>query len=239
MDDLSPTALLRLQQLTSSALPVGAYSYSEGLETLVEQGAIASAEDLQAWIAQELQGGSIGMEAAILCRAYEGVVNQNPEQLCYWNQWWSAARETQELREQSWFMGRSLLRLLRRLDASLEPWFGPLERSTVSDSGTVSPGHVNWIIGFGIAAAHWNIDRQATILGYLHSWVTNLVGAAVKLVPLGQTEGQQILLDLNPVLINTAQAAIAMGDEDLCSCSWGVALASSQHERQKVRLFQS
>jgi urease accessory protein len=97
----------------------------------------------------------------------------------------------------------------------------------------------NWAIVFGAAAAHWQIDLQAALLAYLQGWAGNMIGAGVKLIPLGQTAGQQLLLDLMPVIVATAARVVTLPDTDLCSCSWGVALASSQHEMQQVRLFQS
>jgi urease accessory protein len=225
--NLTATTFLRLQQLASPVLPVGAYSYSEGLEQLVELGTIDSATKLQSWLEAELNLGSMAIEGAMLCRAYRAVQQNDPAQLKYWNNWWSAARETHELRQQSWQMGRSLIRLLRSLDPTIAPWFEPLTPE------------VNWAIGFGIAAAHWEIDLAAAVLAYLQGWATNLMGAGVKLVPLGQTAGQQLLWDLAPVLGETVDRVMALGDGDLVSCSWGVALASSQHEMQGVRLFQS
>jgi urease accessory protein len=124
--NLTPATFLRLQQLASPVLPVGAYSYSEGLEMLVENGTIDTAANLQAWLTQELRSGSMATDAAMLCRAYRAVQQNDPAQLQYWNNWWSAARETHELRQQSWQMGRSLIRLLRSLDVTLNPWFEPL-----------------------------------------------------------------------------------------------------------------
>jgi urease accessory protein len=206
---------------------VGAYSYSEGLEVLVEQGTIASAADLHHWLEQELRIGSLRIDGAILCRAYQAVQQQDAAQLIDWNHWWSAARESQELRQQSWQMGRSLVRLLRSLDTSMQPWL---------DLWTEN---VNWTIAFGAAAAHWEIDVHAALLAYLQGWAGNMISAGVKLIPLGQTAGQQLLLDLLPVIVETAAQVMVLSDTELCSCSWGLALASSRHEVQQVRLFQS
>jgi urease accessory protein len=225
--NLTATTFLRLQQLASPVLPVGAYSYSEGLELLVETGAIDSATALQSWLTAELTIGSLITDGAIVARAYRAIQQSDPAQLRYWNNWWSAARETHELRQQSWQMGRSLIRLLRSLDPTIAPWFAPLTPEA------------NWAIVFGIAAAHWEIDLTATLLAYLQSWTGNAIGAGVKLIPLGQTAGQQILQDLTPTLIRAVDRVLALSDAELSSCSWGLALASSQHEMQGVRLFQS
>ena len=224
---LTPESLLRLQQLASPILPVGSYSYSEGLELLVETSAISNADTLKDWLIQELKFGSFTIDGAILCRAYRAVESNNWEHLTYWNHWWSAARETHELRQQSWKMGQSLIRLLRSIDPTMKPWLDHLEQPT------------NWTLVFGAAAAHWNIDLQATLLAYGQSWASNLIGAGVKLIPLGQTAGQQILLELLPTIVTMSDRAMVIPDTELCSCSWGLALASSQHEEQIVRLFQS
>jgi urease accessory protein len=223
---LTDIQLLSLLQLTSSALPVGAYSYSEGLEMLVENGIITSPESLQNWLESELKYGAIRMEAAVMVRAYEAVKTEDLQLLSYWNQWLSAARETQELRSASWQMGRSLIQLLEKLH--------PQIKSITSTVGNPC----NYAIAFGIALAHHQINIQAGLLGYLHSWVSNLITAGVKLIPLGQTAGQQLILSLQP-LLNHATQITAMTDDDLSCCSWGLSLASMQHETQYTRLFRS
>ncbi|HEY9847030.1 MAG TPA: urease accessory UreF family protein, partial [Candidatus Caenarcaniphilales bacterium] len=108
-------ALLRLLQLASPALPVGAYSYSEGLEYLSDTGQIYDSTSLHHWLVQELRYGAVRLEAAVMLRAYEAASAQNYPTLQKWNNWLSAAKETAELREQSWQMGGSLLRLLREI----------------------------------------------------------------------------------------------------------------------------
>ena len=219
--------LLYILQIASPTLPVGAYSYSEGLETLVEQSIVRDYESFFRWLSQELQHGSIVVETAIMFRAYQSLVQGDLQKLATWNAWLSAARETEELRQQSWQMGRSLVRLL----LSLQP-----EIVSVTDKIGDS---CNYAIAFGIAAAHWQIDSQDAILAYFQSWVTNLIGAGVKLIPLGQTDGQKLLLNLNPLLIESTNKVIDLPDENLASCSWGLSLASMAHQGQYTRLFRS
>lgn len=223
---LTDMQLLSLLQLTSSALPVGAYSYSEGLEMLVENGIITSAQSLQNWLESELKYGAIRIEAAVMIRAYEAVT-LDLQLLSYWNQWLSAARETEELRCASWQMGRSLIQLLEKLY--------PQIKSITSTVGNPC----NYAIAFGIALAHHQINIEAGLLGYLYSWVSNLITAGVKLIPLGQTAGQQLIRFLQPLLINHAAQITAMVDDELSCCSWGLSLASMQHETQYTRLFRS
>lgn len=236
MDTLIPTEkidepksleLLYLLQLSSPVLPVGAYSYSEGLETLVATKIINDRLSLKHWIEQELNYGAIRLEVAVMYRAYQNTNNGDLAALKYWNAWLSAARETEELRLQSWQMGRSLLRLI----GELHP-----EAKTIVDS---IGNPCNYAIAFGIAAAQGQINSLAAVLGYLHSWATNLINAGVKLIPLGQTAGQQLLLDLYKNIENVAHKIIALKDDELSSCGWGLALASMTHETEYSRLFRS
>ncbi len=220
-------SLLALLQLTSPALPIGAYSYSEGLETLVEQGLIRSATELQTWLTESLATGSISLDLAVLLRAHRAWNQGNPESLIYWNHWLSATRETAELQRQSWQMGRSLLKLLQNLY--------PLQNWAAWDM------NLNWNIAivFALAAGMANIDEHTAALGYAYSWASNGVSAGVKLIPLGQTAGQQLMLALTEPIAQAADRAVAVGDDRLFSCNWGLTLASMAHETQYSRLFQS
>lgn len=220
-------ALLKLLQLASPALPVGAFSYSEGLETLVENGTITTANAVSDWITQELRYGSVRLEAATLVRAYQAFQGQDLTALHYWNCWLSAVRETEELRQQSWQMGRGLTRMVEQIEPGL--------RDAIATTGTPC----NFAVAFGFTAAHWQIDLESSVLGYLQSWTTNLVNAAIKLVPLGQTTGQQLLLTLYPTLTETAQEVLTLQDDQLESSGWGLSLASMQHETLYSRLFRS
>ncbi|MHC5937626.1 urease accessory protein UreF [Nostoc sp.] len=224
---LSDSHLLSILQLASPALPVGAYSYSEGLEMLVENGTIANQIHLKHWLKAELLYGAIRLEAAVMVRSEQAAKMGDVESLCSWNLWLSAARETEELRASSWQMGRSLIQLLGKL----EPQIVPISNAIGNPC--------NYAIAFGIAVAHWQISIKAALLGYLHSWASNLITAGVKLIPLGQTAGQQLLLDLQPLLSAAALEILALEDDQLACCSWGLSLASMQHETQYTRLFRS
>ncbi|MEM8639462.1 MAG: urease accessory protein UreF [Cyanobacteria bacterium P01_G01_bin.54] len=223
---MTDPTLLRLLQLVSPALPIGAYSYSEGLETLVESGVITTAEQLTTWLQQSLRYGPIRTEAAVMLRAYAAVAAQNSSDLERWNQWLSATRETAELRQSSWQMGRSLLQLFRQIEPELATALPTLE-----------PG--NYAIAFGAVAACWQISPTTALLGYLQGWLTHAITAAVKLIPLGQTSGQQILLALSLDLLVAREAIACLSDAELVSCSWGPSLASMNHETQYTRLFRS
>lgn len=223
------STLLQLLQLASPVLPVGAYSYSDGLETLVDTGVIVNQQSLQQWLEQELNYGAIQLETAVMVRSYRSCCNQDLAALSYWNAWLTAAKETAELREQSWQMGNSLIRLLLDLE----------DLTSIQDFASAVGHPCNYAIAFGIGAASWQIELNSTVLGYLHSWATNLIGAGVKLIPLGQTTGQKLLLNLNQNIVLAAQEIVTLHDEDLSSCGWGLSLASMAHETQYTRLFRS
>lgn len=220
---------------------MGGYSYSEGLESLISQGLIADRVTLQAWLSRELQAGSIRLETAIMDRAYLSVLKFDGaaiasddegmaaavERLQYWNQWLSAARETEELRQQSWQMGGSLMKLVIELTPEIQDLVSKIELP------------YNYAIAFGVTARYWQIDRRATVAAYLHSWVTNQIGAGIKLIPLGQTAGQQMLWELQELLDLLSATIPTLTDGDLDACSWGLSLASMQHETLYSRLFRS
>ncbi|CEJ48403.1 urease accessory protein UreF [Umezakia ovalisporum] len=224
---LTNANFLSILQLTSPGLPVGAYSYSEGLEMLVENGTISHQASLKHWLQAELRYGAIRLDGAVMVRAQESASIGDVSALCSWNMWLSAARETAELRASSWQMGRSLTQLLGKLEPEIIP--------LVNAVG--NPG--NYAIAFGIAVAHWQINIQAALLGYLHSWASNLITAGVKLIPLGQTAGQELLLELQPLISNVVGEILALQDDELSCCSWGLSLASMQHQTQYTRLFRS
>ncbi|MBS0017585.1 MAG: urease accessory protein UreF [Arthrospira sp. SH-MAG29] len=226
--------ILPLLQLSSPALPLGAYSYSDGLETLVETGSIANAEDLNHWLIQDLNYGAIRLEAALMMRAFQSFINQDVASICYWNSWLSASKETSELRRQSWQMGNSLLALMEEIYQGND---GDHDYFQYIKSAIDKP--CNYAIAFGITAAHSQIDPQTALLGYLHSWATHIIGAGVKLIPLGQTIGQKLLWQLSPTLTEISQQILLLNDDDLVSCSWGLGLASMAHEIQYTRLFRS
>jgi urease accessory protein len=222
-----PQQLLRLLQLASPLLPVGGYSYSEGLESLILQGNVFDRSTLQTWIDRELQTGAIRLETAIVDRAYLASSQFDGKRLNHWNNWLTAARETEELQLQSWQMGGSLIKLALEITPEIQDSLDSIEY----------PCH--YAIAFGTTAQAWQIDRHLAILAYFHSWVTNQIGVGVKLIPLGQTAGQQILWQLQESIDFLSQTLLVLDDTDLYACSWGSSLASMQHETLYSRLFRS
>lgn len=220
-------ALLRLLQLVSPTLPVGAYSYSEGLETLVQQGKITTPEAVTQWIEQELQWGFIRLDAVAIQQVYQAVLENDQKAIAALNRQLSALRDTEENRQQSLVMGRALNRMALQLEPDLERWIAAIDAPC------------NFAVSFALLANQWQIAPQTAGLGYLQSWATNLIAAAIKLVPLGQTVGQQILLGLTPALETTASLCMEASLNDLALSSWGASIASMQHETLYSRLFRS
>ncbi len=223
------TALTRLLQLASPSLPVGAYSYSEGLEYAVHAGWVRDAETLGAWLRDGLDAGAARLEAAVLVRMYDAWARGDTDAAARWDTWLSASRETEELRTQSEDTGRALLRLLAAL--------GPALVQDRARDGL--RGRCNFASAFALAASGWGIARADALTAWLHGWAANLVSAGVKLVPLGQTAGQQLLWALQDDIARAAEVAAGIDDEDLGVASWGLALASMAHETQYSRLFRS
>ncbi|MEA5480212.1 urease accessory protein UreF [Pseudanabaena galeata UHCC 0370] len=234
--------LLRLLQLTSPALPVGAYCYSEGIEYLCSNGTIQTESDLCDWLQREMHFGFVTNEAAIALRAHQALMSDNITALNYWNNWLSATRETEEVRLASWQMGQSLMKLWRQLpdhqDDQLAIYKSINELLPTAKENSLGQG-CNYAIAFGIVAASLGIDASNTIVGYLYSWLSNLVSAAVRSVPFGQTTGQQVIFRLSSDILRSSQLALKRLDDELEWCGWGASFASANHETQYSRLFRS
>lgn len=219
-------SFLHLLQLSSPTLPLGAYSYSEGLEYLVNN-QIQNQEQFYSWLEQELTYGAIRIETAIMLRSQQNFPDL--EKLNYWNNWLIASKETQELRQQSWQMGRSLIKLLISLT----------EDQIFSQIQTKLTNSCNYPLAFGMASAYWKINPEMALLAYLHNWASNLINVGVKLIPLGQTAGQKLLQQINSIIMEKYQQILNLKDDELYSCTLGLGLASMNHENQYSRLFRS
>jgi urease accessory protein len=203
-------SLARLLQLASPALPVGAYSYSQGLEAAVEACIVKDAASAERWIGDVLEFSVARMEAPLLWQMMHGHDM---------NEIFIASRETAELRAETLQMGHSLCRLLEELGFQNLP-----------------EGEVAFPTAYAMAARKWNIEPRAALVAYVWSWLENQVMAAIKAVPLGQTAGQKMLLRLGDRLERIADEAVK---GDLCNFAPGLAVLSSRHETQYSRLFRS
>jgi urease accessory protein len=213
---------LRLLQLASPALPVGAYSYSQGLEAAVESGIVSDAASATTWIGDVLELAIGSMEAPVLLRLIAAWEAGDRDAVGRWNEEFVASRETAELRAETLQMGYSLGNLLRDLDAG-----------DAAIEGAAYPTL------YAYAAVQWRIDPREALEAYLFAWAENQVLAALKTVPLGQTEGQRMLLALGERVTQVAARAGVLGDAELTNFAPGLALASARHETQYSRIFRS
>ena len=226
----SPLALVRLLQLTSPALPVGAYTYSQGLEWAVESGRIRNEEDAGNWVA-DLLTHSIGRyEAPMLVHLMHYWSRSEIVPVQRLNADFLASRESTELRAETLQMGFSLKRLLADLrDPALDPM-----RERIQDWPEIAFPTV-WS---GLAAT-WRVEPLAAVSGYLWSWAENQVMAALKAVPLGQAAGQRVLAEIGLRIPAVAQTALNRPETDWSNFAPAFALCSVQHETQYSRLFRS
>lgn len=222
-------ALARLLQLASPTLPVGAYSYSQGLESAVEERMVVDAATAQRWIGDLLRLGVARLEAPLWCRLESAWEKQDLGEVQEWNNFFLATRETAELRAETLQMGYSLARLLADI--------GEFESTALDSLGEVA--HITFPTAFTFAVAEWHIPAQSALIAYLWSWLENQVIAAVKCVPLGQTDGQRLLARLGAHLPALAQQNLDADDDRLCNFTPALAIASSRHETQYSRLFRS
>jgi urease accessory protein len=220
----SGASLARLLQLASPTLPVGAYSYSQGLEAAIEAGAVRDAQSACRWIGDVMQFSIARMEAPTLLRLIDAWRADDIAAVDAWNAMFLASRETSELRAETAQMGYSLAKLLAEVAE-------PRRLDQVSE--------ISFPATFACAVALWHIDTREALIAYLWAWTENQVMAAVKAVPLGQTDGQRMLLSLGERLPSVADSAMAMADDDLGNFAPRLAVLSSQHETQYSRLFRS
>jgi urease accessory protein len=221
--------LVRLLQLASPALPVGAYSYSQGLESACESKIVRDKLSAQQWIRDVLQFTIATMEAPIVVRLYHSWQSQELESAAYWNRFFLASRESAELRAETEQMGYSLAKLLS--DGAF------CEVTKLAQLNDMRPK--SFPLVFAFAAVSFTVPVTEALTAYLWSWLENQVIAAVKLVPLGQVAGQSMLFELGREIPDLVDQALVRGDDELCNLSPGLAILSAQHETQYSRLFRS
>ena len=218
--------LARLLQLSSPSLPIGLYCYSQGMEWAVEDGWIGNEQQVEAWISGLLEHSLKLTDIPVLFRLYRAWTNEDHPAIVQWSRTLIACRETSELREEDRHGGHALARLLVGLNVDQgEAWINRPEATLATC--------------FSLAAVKWNIPELDTALGYLWAWLENQVLCAVKLVPLGQVSGQQLLWRLQKRLPDIIADAMKIRDDEIGGSLFGLALASSRHEEQYSRLYRS
>ena len=247
-------ALMRLLHLASPTLPVGAYTYSQGLEWAVESGSIRNETEAGQWIGACLSYSLASFEAVYLAHMLSAWRESDLAQLAELDAEFIASRETAELRAETLQMGHSLTKLLRDLSASSRhpgEGRGPVVASEQAlDTGLrrydgasrpdlTEFSQTSFPLAWSCAAANWNIEPEDAIAGYLWAWLENQVMAALKAVPLGQTAGQRLLLTLGERLPELAKQAAATPLHQARNFLPAFAIASSLHETQYTRIFRS
>lgn len=227
MTDLS---LVRLMHLASVSLPVGGYAFSHGMEYAIDAGWIRKADQVEHWVREQLHLGLAGTDIPLLrlsmqaCAQEDWPESKRIKELKRINELTLACRETHELTLTDTAMGEALMRLMNSLQMAQ-----PFSKNEP----------VSFVCLFALAASLWQIPYRAAANGFLWSWLENQIAAATKLVPLGQTQAQQLLVALQPELAAAIEQAEQISEEEIGAGLPALAIASSQHEHMYSRLFRS
>ncbi len=221
-------ALLRLLHLASPSLPVGAYTYSQGLEAAIEMEMVKDEASARAWIAESLAVVA-DFEAPILWRLLQGFSTGDLAAVTCWTERFIAARDTVEFRAETIQMGYSLGKLVMDLKIADESLLGLMTNQPEIPLPTA----------FACAAEALAVPHEAALLGYLFSMIENQVLVCVKSVPLGQVSGQRLLLSLHSEIEAAAHNAQRLEDDELSNWAPGLSLLSMQHEVQYSRVYRS
>lgn len=216
--------LLRLLQLSSVSLPVGGYAFSQGMEYAIDKGWVTKPAQVADWTQLQLLQSLARVDLPVLRLAMAAWAQRDEARIVELNDLILACRETKELRLNDTAMGEALARLLRSLE--IETPFVRLE-------------DISFVVLFAIAATHWQVEFDSAALGFSWSWLENQIAAATKLVPLGQTQAQLLLGELQPTLSEAIALSKSIDEDDIGAGLPAVAIASCLHETQYSRLFRS
>jgi urease accessory protein len=237
-------SLLQLMWLASPALPVGSFSYSEGLEAAVEVGAVHDEGSAKVWLLDQLALSFGRVDLPVAAAAFEvwraaaaSGDTVDVARLSALNGWVHRTRETSELRRQTEQTARSLLEWLRTRDVDDQSG-GAVADGRLAVLASL-PGGPTWPVAFALAAERTGADRRDALLAMGFGWCENQVQAAIKAVPLGQSAGQRILAALAAALPSVVDAAADLPEADWQAFTPMLAILSSRHETQYSRLFRS
>ena len=231
---INAASILSLLHISSPALPVGAFAYSQGLEYALDAGWCKNREDVQAWIEENLQYGLGQLDLPVFLRMYNAWKEKDEAAIQYWNESLLAFRESKELYLEDiqvgsayaqWHLGQEKGQEQRE-DAKRSAYIEMLEKPTV-------------VAMSSLASVLSDIDEQTALLGFVWSWCENQIASASKAMPMGQTDGQLILQSLIPKIVEICEQAKNITDDEIGTGLMGVAMASSLHEQQYSRLFRS
>ena len=221
---MNAAALLHLLQFASPALPIGGYSYSQGLEAALAAGVVHAFDTGRAWIARYLDEVVANWDAPLFWRLLKAFAARDDALVALWSERFLASRDSAEFRAETIQMGYSLSKLVAELGVADVDKLGP-------DVGLPT--------AFACAVDALGIGHHEALLAMLFSWVENQVLVCVKSVPLGQVAGQRMLLSLRGDIEQAAQRAQTMGDDAMSNWSPGLSILSMRHEVQHGRLYRS
>jgi urease accessory protein len=221
---MNAASLLHLLQFASPALPIGGYSYSQGLEAALDQGLVTDAASARAWLLRGLHEVMAQWDAPLFWRLLKAFEARDAAAIALWSECFLASRDTAELRAETVQMGYSLTRLIAEL--------GVAEVGVLGEEVTLPAA-------FACAVDALDIPHEEALLALLFSWAENQVLVCVKSVPLGQVAGQRLLLSLRPELEAAAQKARTLADDGLSNWTPGLSMLSMRHEVQHGRLYRS
>jgi urease accessory protein len=227
-DSASTPALLQLIWLASPALPIGGFSYSEGLEAAIDRGLVHDEHSAAEWLVDQLHLTQSHGDMAVIGQMVTAWQTRDDERLAALSQWVHATRESAELRLQSEQMGRSMLEWLRNQDA--------INTDTIAMCNRWVP---TYPLMFALALSRTGASLEQCLQAYAFGWAENMVQAAIKSVPLGQNSGQRILTKLAQHIAPAVSHALQVTDATRQAFSPMLAILSAQHETQYSRLFRS
>ena len=229
MNDREAAALYRLMTWLSPSFPVGAFSYSSGIEWAVEAGDIGDAASLRDWLAAVVADGSGFCDGVLLAHAHRAAASRDDMALRDIAELAAAFVPSRERQLETSAQGRAFL------DIARAAWnCGGLDQLvSYCDGGIVYP------VAIGMVSAAHAIPLAATMHAFVHALTSNWISAGARLIPLGQTDSQRVLASLEPVVVATAKRALEASLDDLASATFRADLASMRHETQYTRLFRS
>jgi urease accessory protein len=226
---LSANALLELMRLASPSLPVGGFSYSEGLEAAVDAALVTNEAEAQRWLLDQLHLALGRADLPIVARALAAWRRLDEDRIVELNAWFQATRESSEPRLQTEQTGRSLAQWLK-LRGAADPRLRHLE--------SLKPAPT-WPIAFALAAADTDASPRDVLVAFAAGWAENMTQAAIRSVPLGQSAAQRILSALAAEIPAVVAAALGIGMAEMQAFTPMLAIVSAQHEEQYSRLFRS
>ena len=237
---LPAPSLLQLMWLASPALPIGGFSYSEGIEASVDAAYIATFSEANNWLIDQLHLCLERADLAVVAKAIPAWRRHDLDRVDELNNWVLQSRETSELRLQTEQMGRSMLDWLRKQPSFHANFLAEQDFSELNSSSTSaflkSP---TYPLVFALAASSTQASVRDCLMSFTFGWAENMTQAAVRAVPLGQTDGQRILANLTERIPTAVDAALRLQDSERQAFSPMLAILSSQHETQYSRLFRS